>query len=701
MQGVLMPDRSLEVSRVGQYIGNYRLIRRLGKGGFAEVYLGQHLHLPRQAAIKLLLNSSLTPSENRKFRAEAQIVASLRHPHIVQILDFGIDSTSGLPYLIMDYAPDGTLRQLHPRGSILPPDTILSYLRQIASALDFAHRNNIVHRDIKPENMLLSAWEDGARDNEQNGAAIPNILLSDFGIAMLTVRRPEISLASVPELAGTPYYMAPEQLRGKAVAASDQYALGVVVYEWLCGRAPFRGNMFQIANQHLNTSPPPPSELNPQISSALEDVVLRSLSKSPTRRYPTVSAFATAFADALAPAEPPALASTIPPRVAHHIEPTIPSSRASDPPTRPASAYGVATIHSKPPASSKRRAILMALGGAIVAGGVTGGLLWMEGRQAGTGVTSSGNSTKISKPTATNAAIVDVGTTLYIFHGHSKNVLALSWSPRDDLIASGSLDKTVKIWHALSGSIVSNYEGHFDQVNTVAWSPDGVYVASGGNDKEIHVCEALTGNRIRLYVSHLDVVSSIAWSPDGKYIASGSFDKTVQVWNASTGVLHITYSKHQDVVSSIAWSPDGKYIASGSTDKTVHVWDAFTGEKVYEYDKHLDFVSAVLWSKSGKQVISASDDKTVQIWDAFSGTNNYAYREHQGAIFAIALSPNGTQVASGSSDRTIHVWNFSNAEKIFAYPKHTGAIRSVTWSPKGGQIASGGDDINVQVWQAM
>jgi serine/threonine protein kinase len=510
LQGVLiMPDRSLEQLRVGQQIGNYRLVRRLGQGGFAEVYLGQHLHLPVQAAIKLLLGAFDSPADNKKFRAEAQIVASLRHPHIVHILDFGIEPASQLPYLIMDYAPNGSLRQRHPRGTILALTTILSYLRQIASALDFAHRHNIVHRDVKPENMLLTDWDPGELDGRGTGSsggvplvpasdndASPKILLSDFGIAVLTARNPEISLASVPGLAGTPAYMAPEQLRGKPVADSDQYSLAVVVCEWLCGQHPFRGTFPQIANQHINAFPPLPSERNPRISSALEDVVLTALSKAPSRCYPSVSDFANAFATAIQPPRRPAspiatapssLVSTIPPRAMRQLSSPDPLSQKSDPPTQPAPPQEPATkpVESRP---RTRRALLLTFSELVVAGGISGGVLWFEdrlrGKQVGTSATSSSNPTKPSI-VGKSAIAVDVQTTLYTFHGHNKNVLALAWSPRGDLIASGSLDKTVQVWHAFSGSIVSNYSGHADQVNTVAWSPDGVYVASGSNDKEV------------------------------------------------------------------------------------------------------------------------------------------------------------------------------------------------------------------------
>ena len=156
------------VDRVGQQLGNYRIIRPLGQGGFAEVYLGEHLRLRTQAAIKIL-HTQLAGDDAAGFLSEAQTIGHLEHPHIVRVLDF--DVKEGVPFLVMSYAPNGTLRHRHPKGTQLPLETILLYVKQIADALQYAHDEKLIHRDVKPENMLLG------RRNE--------VLLSDFGIAII------------------------------------------------------------------------------------------------------------------------------------------------------------------------------------------------------------------------------------------------------------------------------------------------------------------------------------------------------------------------------------------------------------------------------------------------------------------------------------------------------------------------------------
>ena len=173
-------------NRVGQQLGNYRLIQLLGAGGFAEVYLGEHIHLQTQSAIKLL-HTQLANEDVEHFRNEARTLARLVHPNIVRVFDFGIEGR--MPYLVMDYAPNGTLRQRHPRGTIVPLPTIVSYVKQIADALQYAHDEKFIHRDIKPENMLIG------RRNE--------ILLSDFGIAIVAQSS---RLQSTQEVIGTVSY---------------------------------------------------------------------------------------------------------------------------------------------------------------------------------------------------------------------------------------------------------------------------------------------------------------------------------------------------------------------------------------------------------------------------------------------------------------------------------------------------------------
>ena len=260
---------------LGKQIGNYRLIRTLGVGGFADVYLGEHVYLHTQAAIKIL-QTRLAQNNLATFLTEARTIANLVHPNIVQVLDFG--EAENTPFLVMAYASGGTLRQRHPAGTRLSLAEVIAYITQTAEALQYAHERKFIHRDVKPENMLLGP--DG------------KILLSDFGIAVVSQSS---RYQGKQEVGGTVAYMAPEQLQGKASAASDQYALGIVAYEWLAGKKPFNGSFIEIASQHLFTPPPPLREKVPELSLAVEQVLSKALNKDPQQRFLNIKDFANAL----------------------------------------------------------------------------------------------------------------------------------------------------------------------------------------------------------------------------------------------------------------------------------------------------------------------------------------------------------------------------------------------------------------------
>src|SRR6202165_3480802 len=197
--------------RAGQQLGNYRVINLIGRGGFADVYLAEHIYLKTQVAIKILQTKVENDEDLEGFLKEARTVAHLLHPNIVRVIDFGVDEET--PFLVMDYAPNGSLRQRYRKGTQLPLPLIIANVKHIAAALQYAHKEKLIHRDIKPENMLLG------RNNE--------VLLSDFGIALVT--QSSLTQSTEDVVIGTMAYMAPEQIQGKARPASDQYALGVVV----------------------------------------------------------------------------------------------------------------------------------------------------------------------------------------------------------------------------------------------------------------------------------------------------------------------------------------------------------------------------------------------------------------------------------------------------------------------------------------
>jgi WD40 repeat protein len=690
-ESVNHPGRKAEAimrDLIGQQLGNYRLVRLLGRGGFAEVYLGQHVQITtQQAAIKVLYLTGVDP---HKFRQEAQTIASLKHPNIIRLFDFS--DQQDMPYLVMDYAPNGSLGTHHAAGERVSLATVVQYITQIANALQYAHDMHIIHRDIKPDNVLLGSHGE--------------LLLSDFGIAVLS-KTGRATVNAPAGTAGTPYYMAPEMFKGKPENASDQYALAVMVYQWLSGTLPFsEGDFIQLGYQHTHEPVPPLRRKARLVSKGVEAVVMKALTKDPKKRFASVQAFATALEQAsqsgqsqpsvnlrevtplsqpeqnqlsapppvVTPPHQPLPSTVIDPSPKRTIELTI-EAFSQDLSSRVSEVPDIQLPISELTGHPSRRAVIAGLVGLTLVGG---GITWF---------------TFSHQP-------IPLGTRLYTYRGHSGGLESVAWSPDGKRIASGSGDGTVQVWDAVDGGNGFTYKGHSGWVRSVAWSPDGKRIASGSGDGTVQVWDAVDGGNGFTYKGHFGVLESVAWSPDGKRIASGSGDKTVQVWDAVDGGNSFTYEGHSSWVNAVAWSPDGKRIASGSSDRTVQVWDAVDGGNGFTYKGHSDWVLAVAWSPDGKRIASGSSDRMVQIWDAVDGGNGFTYKGHSNSVLAVAWSPDGKRIASGGYDDTVQMWDAVDGENAFTYKGHTGVVEAVAWSPDGKRIASASWDRTVQVWVA-
>jgi WD40 repeat protein len=457
--------------------------------------------------------------------------------------------------------------------------------------------------------------------------------------------------------------MAPEQFDNNPLQAGiDQYALGVVVYEWLSGECPFSGSFEAVAYQHVHTPPPSLRGKVPGISPDIEQVVMKALAKNPQQRFSSVKAFAEALEQAI---------------------------------TR--------TITTIPPESTGR-----VLGRrSFLVGILTAGLAL--------GVLGDRTISPLLHPTSMPPTVTPTPTPTplklpHIFFGHFSEVNTVAWSPNGKFIASGSRDYTAKIWDVTTGENIFTYTQHNNWVNTVAWSLDGKSIASGSADDTVQVWDATTGGSAIPYKGHTASVQVLAWSPDGTLIASGSYDSTVQVWNPTSGFIFV-YKGHTAEVDALAWSPDGKLIASGggkyqtinkqNTDTAVQVWEATTGHSILTYKGHLAQVDGLAWSPDGRLIASASYDNTVQVWDIATGgqASTLIYRGHSDHVRAVAWSPDGKLIASASADRTVQVWNASTGNTLYTYTGHHNWVHTVAWSPDGKLIASGSADQTIQIWE--
>lgn len=267
----------------GTRLGAYEVEDLIGQGAMGTVYRAHHPGLARDAAVKVLQAIAPDPDASARFRREAQAIAKMRHPNILQVFDFG--EFEGTPYMIVEYMPGGSLADRIRHGEQIDRERALKLLRGIAAALDYAHGQGIVHRDVKPANVLL----------DQDGDPV----LADFGLAKLLQQASVKTVSGVTT--GTPAYMAPEQVMGAAIGpAADVYALTTMAYEFMTGVIPFEGEgMLELLYAHVHREPPAPSSKNPELSVDVDAVLLRGLAKDPDARWPSCGALVSALVAAL------------------------------------------------------------------------------------------------------------------------------------------------------------------------------------------------------------------------------------------------------------------------------------------------------------------------------------------------------------------------------------------------------------------
>jgi serine/threonine protein kinase len=647
-----------------QITGNYRLLHLLGQGASAQVYLGEHSYLQTYAAIKLLrTKSKLSAAEKREFMREAQLLAKLHHPHIVRVLDFAF-TDEDIPFLVMEYAAHGSLRQRHPRGTRLRLSAVSAYLEQLVEPLTYIHRIGVTHGDIKPENMLLDAHN--------------QLLLGDFGIATL-------ALQTMQFVGGTPAYMAPEQIQRRPCAASDQYGLATVIYEWLSGQTPFQGKTpEEIMDLQVYAAAPPLRQLVPHIPAEVEEVVMRGLAKDPAQRFSSIEAFADAFEQAL----PDSMTT---PRI-----PVVDLKGAVVVSTAGSQSSVSAVLETLP--AEFPDPLSMTNSGLSLLNPIYASLVVRETPLPAT------------RQTGPEPAYGRQGETFYTLDLEAGFVRALAWSPDGQTLAAGTDYQEVFTWDALTRENRRSHHLHENQVRALAWSPVGRTLASACADQCIQLWEPDKpgAQPLLTYRGHmgdftLGLACAVAWSPSSLLLASAGTDRTAQVWRANDGELICTCRGHLNDINALCWSPEGTQLATASDDGTVRLWNAWSGQEIANFRHHRGPVYALAWSPDGETLASAGEGNAVYIWNARDRvqTHYQLYQGHIGPVRALAWSPDGSLLASGSCDTTVQIWKPDTRERQYTYSEHKSPVLALAWSPGGSYLASSGDDSTVHVWRAM
>ena len=618
-----------------QEIGAYRLLHLIGRGGFADVYLAEHSYLQTRVAVKIF-RTRPGDEQMERFLEQVRTLARLQHEPSLPILSCEV--WDGSPVLVLPYASGGTVRRRHPSGSQLPLEEVLTYLRQIAPALDAAHSAGQIHGDIKPENLLLG---------EQG-----KLLLSDFGLAPVVENTAGRAPAPVT---GTVIYMAPEQLAGQLEAASDQYALAIVVYEWLCGEPPFAGTYPEVATQHALIDPPSLRQRRPDLAPQVERVLARALSKNPRERFSSVQAFAGAL------------------------------ERVSSAPV----------VINQVPRRLSRRTLL---GGLVGAGGAAAlgvaGLIWR-------GASNSGQSALLP---------------LYTYHGHTEQVYGLSWSPDSTRLASVDLSGTAQVWQAVAagqtarGKLLTSrtispavtMTGTGD-ATALAWSPRTELIALGDSSGKILIWEGANQHNRTVVRDYSTLGACVAWSPDGSQLAAAYIDPQnvlcVAFWDLASGnrLTPLQFPGMSEITTTytltpmlLAWSPDGQRIALSNGNTVTQIRALPGGQVLATLPIGPD---SLAWSPDSAYL--AADH---QVWDVDTGHLQHTYGPQSQAV---DWSPDCVYLATGGKDMLVSIWETRSGKLIQTYQGHSAPINALRWSPDGSLIASASDDRTVRIFTAQ
>jgi WD40 repeat protein/serine/threonine protein kinase len=710
-------------------IPGYEVLGELGRGGMGVVYKARQVALKRLVALKMILSGARASEQDlTRFKAEAQAVAKLQHPNIVQVYEVG--EFEGLPYFSLEFVEAGSLAD-RLKGTPQPPAIAASLVQQLAQAMHAAHERDIVHRDLKPANVLLTGSGEGSSQATTRNAAasatgqsasrsksdgsspmgMPKI--TDFGLAKQLDGEHSGQTVS-GAIMGTPSYMAPEQASGRIKEIgplADVYALGAILYEMLTGRPPFKGaTILETLEQVRMSEPVAPTALQPGIPRDLETICLKCLEKDPRRRYDS----ALSLADDLR----------------RYIE------------GEPIKARPVGSLERAVKWAKRRPAIaaMLFIIFFLIATGVPAlTILYLEAeeeaklaRKAEAGertqkenVTKEKNETEVQRTKAVENAIEATKQTKIALRSKGQLAFPAAYAALRDGFP-GEADKHLdqcppsergfEWWHLkrfINSELMPNIFTA-SEVNRIAFHPDGGQIAFAGGPAVLSLWDLATGRRLPAPDIGKEPIKEFAVHPDGKRVIIArskqkmgfQFEGTVTVFDFRSGKVLHELIMSRDKLTCFAMSADGRRIAAGDfhqlpgdvssrrrTEGTVRVWDTDTGKEIMA-NKLSSGLSSLALTPGGDRVMTGCDDGTVQVWTVPTGKEVGTERHHAKQVTSSAWRP-GKDEDQATADETGNVSTVTNRPDI---PTHPGVVNKIAYSPNGRFLATACEDRVVRVF---
>jgi serine/threonine protein kinase/WD40 repeat protein len=672
----------------------YELIEVLGSGGMGVVIKARQLSLGRLVALKMLpYTAPVTPEQFARFRAEAQALASLQHPNIVQVYEVG--ELEGRPYLVMEYVPGPNLaREL--AGSPQPAREAAELVLVLAAAIQAVHDRGIIHRDLKPANVLLVSDESAARnadDADERSSTTHHspltthqIKITDFGLAKRF--GPDSSQTTSGAILGTPSYMAPEQARGRLDApgpAIDIYALGAILYELLTGRPPFRGTSpEETITQLLNEDPVPPVRMRPSLPRDLVTICLKCLEKEPQRRYASAAMLAEDLRHFLAGEPIRARAVGMPERFWRWCR------------RRPL----VATLAATSSLLAIALLVTILVYQSLLLRQTEHKLQGVQQQALQSGQLADEERRQLSSlDRALGARELEQGDALAALLWLTEALRLDSGDPereREDRVRiAQALQQCPRLAQLLTGN---------QPVAGVQLSPSGCWLVMLGKDGSLEILEVLTG-RVRPLRGALGAggkPAAIALSRDGCLLAVVESDGATRVWNVDKGAPHTPAFRHEAAVLRATFGGDNLSLTAQLANGKMQTWDLRTGQPDLAAQAERRAARASAVTDNGRWFFALSEDGLGRVGQLPHGNTVAGLTHVDHAVTVAALRDDGRRLALVDSDKVLWTWDPQSGKETLLVPslRSEGIVTEMKWSADGQRLLTVSSLNRARVWDA-